>query len=441
MKTLYNYVMESSEGSFDKYVSSFNDLIKVENLKELAEIEGLEEFLSAIIDDANYRPKELFIYSNGKKYFKIPYAYLESIIKVIDTGKYPQFKLNQYGGKKVKVSLKGYGEIFETGSGSIGRVSIKNQEQAPVVVWNKYVEEMDSFDLNNEEYIRNLVKDLSSDFDTEWITTFQKQIELISSYIKSIGGNPLNYKLTRYGEGKLGNAYKKFVESYIKTISNNEGRKDNYDPSDVILYLADDENEIINKLNSYKITSSEDAIKFHKVFIEDLFKLNKLQGISLKKIAGNKSGVYELFNIGSNVRISEITKFRIESTDKNVAVYCKGMFKLDNMTDVEGDEIGSEKEIKLTLRSFGSAKGGNQVAMDATLTGGKNPALGKCPKREWTEILGISKNDSVKLDRCVNIFKKYLEKENIGQIKKVLTDMIKSAIKEGPNCFPFVLLH
>ena len=435
--------MESSEeGSFDKYVSSFEDLIKVKNLQGLVKIEGLKEFLSAIIDDADYRPKELFIYSNGKKYFKIPYAYLESIIKVIDTGKYPQFKLNQYGGKKVKVSLKGYGEIFETGSGSIGRVSTKNQEQATVVVWNKYIEEMDSFDLNNEEYIRNLVKDLSSDFDTEWITTFQKQIKLISSYINSIGGNPLKYKMTRYGEGKLGDAYKKFVESYIKTISNDEGRKDNYDPSDVILYLANDENEIINKLNSYKITSLNDAMECRDEFIKYLFEKNKLQGISLKKIAGNKLGMYELFNIGNNVRISEITNFSYKSTDKNVTVYCKGMFKLDNMTDVEGDEIGSEKEIKLTLRSFGSAKGGNIVAIDATLNGGKNPTLGKCPKREWMKILGISENDSVKLGRCVKAFKVYLsDEENVGQIKKELTDLIKSSIKEGPNCFPFVLLH
>ena len=436
MKKLYNYIVEATEGAFDKYVSQIDELFEI--FPKLSEIEGLDNFLTDIIKEADYNPRELFIYSQTHKYFKIPYAFLEAIQNIAPN--YPQFSLHKYGGKKIKVSIKPYGEIFETGSGSIGRVSTASQESATVAVWNKYIEEVDYFDLDNEDYIRNLVEDISTKFDTEWISTFQKQVKLINHYIISIGENPLDYKLTRYGDSAIGNAYKNFVENYTKIISDGDGQKDNFDPSDVLLYKHKSEKKIESILNSYKLTDIDSCIDCKTKFIDSLFIPKLLQGISLKKIAAKKNGLYELFNIGDNVRIPIVSNFETTLGKNQITILCKGNFNLDNMTDDLGDEIESEKEIKLVMRSFGYAKKGNEVAIDATLNIGKNPSLGKCPKRIWMKLLNITTKDYQNLPKCISIFNEYIEK-NKPTIKNDLTKLIQACIKEGPNCFPFVLLH
>jgi hypothetical protein len=248
--------------------------------------------------------------------------------------------------------------------------------------------------------------------------------------------------MTRYGEGYIGKIYKTFVQNYTNYVSEKQGQKDNYDPADVIIYKGSMESQIHQSLSTYgRINSMETAIANKKKYVDDLFNKKLVIGISLKKIAGNKAGHIEVFNTGTTY-INGITgcEYKFGKDKNSVVVVCKGNFDLSNITDTAGDEGGKETKIKLTLRSFGPAKGGNIVAMDATVVSSKSPTLGKCPARFWLSMLGIPKADSKNLQVCAEAFYNWLENHKKDR-NEGLTYLIKSSIKEGTECFPFVLLH
>lgn len=437
MKELYSYICEAEgDGGFDKYVSTYEELIK--KLPHLVQIEKLKSLIDWLISDANYKPEELFILSDIKKYFKFPYAYYDSLIKAKTF--FPEFNIIHIGGRKIKV-MYNKREIFELGAGSIGRVSTAAQESASVAVWNKFIEtgikdpDMDT--------VKEIVKDISSGFDSEWIKTFQKQVLVLIDYIEnSLGEDSSSYKMTRYGEDHIGKAYKTFIQNYTSCVSEKQGQKDNYDPADVIIYKADSESKIHDNLIRYsKCNSIETAILNKDEYVRDLFNTKLVIGISLKKIAGNKAGHIEVFNNGINY-INDVTgcTYKLGKDNNSIIVVCCGKFDLSNITDTDGDEGGKESRIKLTMRSFGPTKGGNQVAMDATLMSSKSPTLGKCPARFWMNLLGISQKESKNLQLCVKKFHDWLETHESDR-NKYLTNLIKASIKEGTECFPFVLLH
>ena len=86
------------------------------------------------------------------------------------------------------------------------------------------------------------------------------------------------------------------------------------------------------------------------------------------------------------------------------------------------------------MRSFGEGI----VAVDAAILSKKEPALGKCTVKIWRADLNLSQKDT--LETCIDTFKYYIE-NNSNAMNDLLTRWIKSSIKEGPNCFPFVLIH
>ena len=52
----------------------------------------------------------------------------------------------------------------------------------------------------------------------------------------------------------------------------------------------------------------------------------------------------------------------------------------------------------------------------------------------WSKAIGYDQN-SKDLNSAINKLKTKIDDN------KFLEDIIKSAIKEGPNCFPFILIH
>ena len=439
MKTLYQILLEGATATkFDLYVSTFEELRST--CKELRvnseKYDFLNEFWEDVVKVADYKPTEFFIYAVGAQYFKVPYA-LGSAIKQCIGQKYSDKLKFSESGKKIKVnSTDSKGVLFETGSGSIGRVSTAHQETATCRVWNAYVEAMldnKEFDINNHEFIKNLVSDITSEFDSEWISTFQKQVICIVEYLKSIDRNPLEYRLFRYDDGsKIGNAYKTYISSYVSVM---KGKKDNFDPADVIAYHKDSEAYIIGKLKKYSNTPVESK----ELYIKDLFNMHLIKGISLKKIPGSiKSAKYDIYNVGAANKCEKVISFTYTPKPNYITVVCKGDFNFDNITDSEGNEIGSERVVELVMRSFGSG----QTGVDCTLKetrGSKAPTLGKCPTRYWREILNCK--DENDLQSYLAKFKEVLETLSKEEICTKLENMIKGAIKEGPHCFPFILIH
>lgn len=436
MQALYDYILESVT-KFDKYTDDFDNLCDT-NTKLTANKDKslVAQFIEDVISEANYKPKELFIYAEGATYFKIPYAFGEAIISCVLNSKYNDKLRYTESGKKIKVYFKeSKGVIFETGSGSIGRVSTSHQETATCLVWNAYVNTMNNemFDIKDTELIRNIVSDLTSDFDSEWISTFSKQVECLVTYLKSIGEDPLNYKLCRYNDdSEIGKSYAKYINAYTKEIG---GQKDNFDPADVIAYKYGDVGYIKGKLNSY----CNNPVESKENYIKDLFNTHYIIGISLKKVAGNKSAKYDVYNTGSSNKCESVTSFNVKSTDTQVTVECTGNFNFDDVTDGDGKEIGTEKVVKLVMRSFGSG----QVGVDCSIKeikGKQSPTLGKCPVRIWEDVISLTNKKD--LTSCVKSFVNFLSDEKHRSVVITgLENMIKGAIKEGPACFPFVLIH
>lgn len=443
LSQLSSMVLEGTTTKFDQSTSSFDDLLKINpKLRASKDSENIREFLNDIIEIAEYNPDEMFIYSNGGDYFKIPYAFNEAIIQCMNNSNKNYAKLFKisYFGKKVKISFINGGLIFETGSGSIGRVSTAQQETATCVVWNAYIDAMrdaKTFDINDKGFIKSLIADLAANFDTEWITTFSKQVITITNYLQSIGCNAIDYKMCRYGEKEaedsVGKAYELFISNYTKEIG---GKKDNFDPSDVLIYNEKQKTYIISKLKSY----ASDPVNKKEDYIKELFKEKLIQGISLKKIVGNKQGRYDMYNIGEGNKIESVTKYKIDSHsgDKQIIVLCEGKFTFDGVTDGDGNEIADSPMVRLIMRSFGAG----QTAVECLIKeikGKQSPSLGKCPARYWRDVIESPKNST--LEENITAFNKFLNSGDEMKIRAGLRDIIKGSIKEGPNCFPFILLH
>lgn len=293
------------------------------------------------------------------------------------------------------------------------------------------------FDFQDMDFIKNIVGDLTPDFDSEWISTFSKQVQCLATYFKSHDLNPQDYKLIRYGDKyDIGGAYKKFSDAYTKAMDTGLGsQKDNFDPADVIAYNVNKIGYINSKLTQY----SSSPVISKENYKEELFDTHLVVGISLKKISGNKSPQFDLYNTG-HIKCDNVNSFEVlkNSNKTQLLILCKGKFNFDSTTE-NGDEIGSQNSVKLVMRSFGDGT----TAVDCTLINpvkkGSSPTLGKCPARFWREVIGSNKNAD--LETNVRLFRSFIEKGNSREVLTKLKDLIKAAVKEGPSCFPFVLIH
>ena len=447
------------EAKFDQYIkidsnnieSKFEELINVCNkinskLEKYSVIENVKTLLNTIFKDSNNETEKLFIYSLESSYFKIPYSYSKNIIDAIDAIDQDNNIFNyQQKGIKVIVRANGIpGKIFETGTGSIGRISTSQQETAICMVWNEYVKHPVKYmdDINN---IKTIIKDMCCEFDESWIKAFQQQVFAIKNYL---GGNYKNYRMFRYGDNNIedinvkevSDMYKKFISTYTKAVSQSNdsigSRKDNYDPSDVIIYeiqKTDVIKNILGKCISLINGQNSDLLNAKEKFTKNLFIKKYLRGISLKKIGSNSSN-YKVFNIGENV-IGGVTDFKVKKSNESLVIVCKGSFNFSNLTDASGDEVGKPDSVILTMRSFGGDSTGVDCKLDEDAA-----ALGKCSVDVWRPIIGADKRKTT--EECIKLFKKYInDDDSKSDVLSDLTKIIKSAVKEGALCFPFILIH
>ena len=438
---------------FDKSTSDIQTVIN--NTKFTKIVSGgiesgeIEKFMQFVLNLAsgNEVIGDPFIYGNNSSFFKIKYDLGDDIERACDSGDFENITYDEVrSSRKIKIKYKG--SIFaETGSGSIGRVNTESQEIATCVVFNAVVEEL----AKNPEFkydfvfIRDLISDISEDFDNSWVVSFYKQIQGILRYLEDNGCNPINYKLERYGGSKkfpdwdLSRTYANFIKKYTKCFPGSQ--KDNWDPSDVILYNKDMVSEIESDLITWtsELTDELSAATIkeklkNKYYIgKDGEKLKDIifKGISLKKISGKKEPHVEIFNVGEGSKVNVSSVVGQKRTQSGFVCIINGGFDFGYVSDSDIDEQKS-KDVKLTLRTFGSGR----VGIDVCLNENGSPSLGKCPVNIWRGILGC--DESIIIDDAIDKFEEML---NGDKVKENLKEIIEGAIKNGPNCLPFILLH
>ena len=418
------------------------------------------------------------------------------IIDCSDTKKYKVF-FKTSGNKSKGIKM------FELGSGvSDTKTKTVDQEQALCTLWNCYAESLDPKNTNNTPI--NLHSDLEtlkksfntalnnrynggnkgSQWDNSWITSYIKVIQVLDGVIRNFlkdpkkdmeTTNPMDisdYRMCVYGNqdeynSGIGIAYKGFIEQFKKLY--NVRKKDVFDPTDVLLYKQSEMSNIVSKLNNYKASNQDDLSKNKTRYVDEMFKTKLLFGISLKKIPKSLNAAsYIVFNISPDTfNIGDVETYTkkedTESTGNNYFVKAKGKFDLKGITIVDQKnnkevDVDSTTSMQVMLRSFGSGI----IAMDCTLTKRTTASIGKCPADIWRELfsddkvdLNTSKNSK---DLKINLqqYQKFINKElevdkgtmrngyQVNTDKYVLyglTRIIRGALKEGPTCFPFILIH
>ena len=442
MKSLGKFILEQLLlEKFDNPVSTYDNLLQAAphlKVNELSD-ENKEMIKSFFMDVLNREDVENpFVYSKVDNYFKVVYDYLDAIIQV--SKNYPEIEIRKAdSGKKCKGWIKGVkGMLFETGSGSVNKISTAAQESATCLVWNEFVritKNNEQFD-DSDESITTIVNDIGESFDKSWIKSFREQLIAITAFLERKGLDYKDYRMCRYGaeepreiEGQVGKAYGEFIQKYTSLLG--ETRKDAFDPSDVLLYRVDKASEITSKLKTYAST----LVESKPTYIKELFKTDMVIGVSLKKIS--KSGVFHEFNVNGDAQVKKVNRIEIIPAKRkanNLTVDVYGDFNFSGLTDAEGDVIKRESVVRMTLRTFG-----DPIAIDCSLRDAGAPAIGKCPVSIWRTMIGVSKSDN--LEKCIEKMKCFIEETPESELYEKVGEIIKGAAKEGPNCFPFVLIH
>lgn len=442
MIRLYEYLVESVIQS-----KKFNR--KAEDLEQLAQINKniyildpiYKDFIYGVMDGIkNTGEDKPFIASNSTNYIKIHPNYA-GIVKS-EVLKDDTLSIKNISGEKfiVKDTTHKNRTIIEIGRGSVGRISTESQEKSTCQLFNDIVEhhDLNNIDelLNDKDYIFNLISDLyenADDLDKTWIYSFGKQIKAIIRYLEGLNLSVENYRAVRFGDKNdpVGKWYTNMVKDYTAIVGGKNIRKDTFDPTDIILY-----DKTMGPASEIKI-NNKNVLEAKKDYLEKVFNRHFVMGVSLKKI-NNNEGRAELFNIDNNINMPKIENIRyINDKENNITLMIEGNFRFNAMTDSSGDIVGSPSSLLLTLRTFGS----NNIAMDLTINEKYSPAIGKVPTAVWrgkNEGINCQSNN---IGVCVKAFKKWFDNLDENQKKIKISRLVQAAAKEGPNCFPFILIH
>lgn len=352
---------------------------------------------------------------------------------------------------------------IEVGDGTISLgegITTADQERATVQCWNRMAK-LDNlegdFDINKPEDIKSACQSVGIDLPDSWVKSCTNQCIGLESFLHQHGAkDAAKYRATRYGEadnvGKFGEIYGDFVEAYANAAEQSKwdkefkGRisKDNYDPSDIIIYKGD----VASATACLKQCKAllPDWVAARNKYLEFFMKSKDIMGVSLKKVSG-KANV-EYFNIGEDggvcktnsivdIRYSHERGSKYKSDDPTDSTGCivivKGNYKFDGVTSLKDSdkfEGIDESEIALNIRSFGS------MGMDVKQVhaGKLGIALGKVPVRFWTQRTGITSNNP---HECAIQFAEWVKKAELSDINY----LIQEGVKAGPWCLPFVLIH
>lgn len=337
-------------------------------------------------------------------------------------------------GSKEKVG----GVTIVLGDGSVGRrfkIKTDAQETATCMVWNAMVGDAnkEKFDITNQEQVKDIIGSLGVQFPKTWIRSFQNQCTSLFEFIhNTLHEDPKNYKASRYNGDEIGKMYARLVDKYIHLCEpeHNSIPRDNYDPTDIILYKE----EAIPILRRLITLNTDDSTVLHKYIKDDLFNTKLLMGISLKKVG--KVVKVEMFNINKGSNLTKINRLEVDTHNPNsTKVTAWGKFNFSGITnpaqDPEDGDTIQESCITVELRSFGQ-----YMAMDCKSN--KGPSLGKVPVRKWTRALGVPSADKKYLSEACHKFAELAKKPDA---KEIIQDLIQWGIKLGPWCLPFVLIH
>jgi hypothetical protein len=295
--------------------------------------------------------------------------------------------------------------------------------------------------------------------------------------------------------------YSKSVKSYANQYDNimgindseynkNGSNKDNYDPSDVLL--------IHNNINEFDIYNFKDN-KHNKESVEEfkqklceLYNDGKYFGLSLKQLS--HKGQIETYNlINENVSLSNIKLENIGTTNNpiyyndskdgngnTISLYFTAKISKNADININDDPDNPDKteelsvnRYELSLRTFGG-----YIGMDIALSDhGKSSkiSLGKSSKNVWCDgifdklnkyigddnlsvfnkykgdlkesyIKDLDPNDITQIDYFKFLFKVFVnEKDNWKNIFKHINNPIayiaNSALKFGPRCLPYTIIH
>ena len=425
MVTLYQYIFEA----FDQ-VTNFDGLKKFDlNINKFPEDE-MKNLMDAIV--GGDKLDEIFKCDDNKRFFKIDYKYVPKL-KELEQNKFSAELYVKWEGDKGHLYWRG-SKILELGEGSVGRLNTKDQELITCKIYNDIFNNETDIEINETNLI-NLIGDKLDGVMRKdaWKNSYLMQMKSLNKFIPNeLKRNPWDYKMVHYSEedDKVMKAYAGFVKAY-KKINNKSNSKDAYDPSDVILYIKGEEENIESILNNCKAECEKDPLNAKKIYLKELFNEGLCIGISLKQIKSG-TGACEIFNTGSDsIKIQQVISYTLDDHNGSyLTAKVKGVFNLSNITDEKGEELEGGKEMEVVLRKFGSS----QVAVDVNNGG---PALGKCPVNVWKGVLGLKGVKGIKAN--VEKANEFLDTD--PQKCEKIKLIIQSALKEGGDCLPFILLH
>ena len=369
---------------------------------------------------------------------------------------------------KISKSKSIWGSIWKQPFSGM-KVVTRDQEVATCILFNQLVEEnkfkeIDPKDKETLHIIKSIINTITNNFDNEWARSYIYQMNSLFKYLS--GQKIENFRMERYNGDKqfsdweVSKIYGKLINTYTKAIG---GEKDNWDPTDAILYDINKKDEIITILNNCqtlisKLNEENGLYNFRNEF-NKLYKGFFFRGISLKKLS--KPGVLEEFNITGKSNL-EINNFELQDfngkpyyeQDKTIYVIFKAKLHL-NQTDNIVPEITNDdnpdkskevienndlKRFKLCMRTNGKS-----IACDLSLckanSNSTGPSLGKCSVVVWRKCLGFDKDKTLYATQIKDIKEKFIEIITGKDNKDMVLEMSSSAIKCGPNCLPFILIH
>lgn len=444
----FEYLFES----YKNVTSEFKSLVKRTKLNEFEPscIELIGTLINDIVSKSEYGDKMKFVYNTNSFMFKIPYLFADTITSVIgaDETKNVYYKKD---GVKVKVYMNGNGYdnrrrmIFQTGVGSVGKITTEEQESAFCLIWNtikdQLIETNDTISIN--DLIRNVIGDISDRADDSWITSWYTSIQNLVSHLISKGKKPNNYTATRVSSNSndIGKTHYDFVYKYGIKMNGKGTRKDVFDPSDVVLYRTEKKDKmksIIEGFTSMLDSTNADYIKIKRRYFNRLIKRYHYIPISLKKISNGNDCKMGLMNVVSNSgNTCSVNGFTFDENDTNrVDVICDCNVCFTGQTDGNGNELTDKHGLVVVMRSF--QKDNKSVDIDVTLNIKGAPTLGKCPRNIWRDILQVDK--TTPKQEMIEKFKSLLN-EKTSETNDKLKQIIQGAIKQGPSCFPFLLIH
>lgn len=335
----------------------------------------------------------------------------------------------------LSVSDLGDVRIHVTGKGFKDPIATRDQETATCVVFNKLAQSWKDFE---EDEVRlatiksTVLETIGVDLPKDWIQSIAYQIQGIIEYI---GEDQLtDYRMERYGghskykldENSLRVSYESMINKYTQLQTGS--KKDNWDPSDVILYRVSKVNDLDKLFKDLTGKNADEMMPELRNLYMDSSK--PFMGISFKKLNHSASLTPHNLDPANSIAIKNIvsgdTHKRKESQLIGDVILNKTYAEI--YANVSGD---INTEVCVTIRSFG--KDYNYIDVKET----SGPALGKCPSRIMMDELGLKSNKNIQ--ECIDAFVNVLKDEKIAG--KKLERIIQASCKAGPSCFPHMLLY